>query len=191
MKIIVLLLFVLLQYISTNAQNVIFNSDFENWTGFFPDGWEAVGTTISPDSIMEYTTFPHGGNKACRLINRQNSLYMDTLVATQTFNFYKNHKYTIEFWLKGKGYMYINMIGIFNYLQSVDSTNWVRKSFFICKNQDYLNVKLLLRIFKTNELKDDIQIDDFKIIDEGLVGEDLDINNISALIPYQGSLFSN
>jgi len=177
------------------AQQVVYNSDFENWQpNGYPIGWSGAGATLPADSIVPYTSNPHSGATSCRLkCHRTTTTTVDTLYASTTINFQKGHKYSLNLWYKGKGLLKI-YFGLFSMVVGswdIPNIDWKKFNFTLIAQSDQINAKPYIAILKTDLTYDDIQIDDITISDEGLFQTTLDINNISATINANGELFGD
>jgi len=175
---------------SVRAQ-VVFSSDFESWTGNVPNGWGGTQTTLEPDSIMQYTASANSGSKACRLINRESTTKK---FSTSTFSVEAGITYSISYWLRGSGKivnvsLFSNVNTVISGLNTtIDTTGWIYYSTRFIANTSSTTAELIFTLRNTTLDKDDIQIDDIVIYKTSSF---LDINNISANINSNGSLFNS
>ncbi len=172
---------------------VVFNSGFENWTGNTPNQWIGSQTNIVSDSIIPYSTNVHSGLKACRLINSKS---LPKKFSTTAFTIEAGKKYFISYWVRGAG----NILSVSLYtgtgtnlptlVADIDTLGWVKKEALFEATTSSTMAELVFSVRQTNWSKDDIQIDDILIYSTNF-SENLDINNISAKVSADGSLFNN
>jgi len=84
---------------ATQAQ-IVFQNDFESWTGGLPDSWVGAKTSIETDSIAQETVNPQSGASACRLTNRESTHKRFTTGSVAVTN---GTVYEITFWVRGAG----------------------------------------------------------------------------------------
>ncbi|MBA3899426.1 MAG: hypothetical protein H0X62_04315 [Bacteroidetes bacterium] len=178
--------------VSSKAQ-IVFYSGFENWTGSLPDDWGGSRTTFDPDSVVEYTQNVHSGNKACRLINR---ISTNKYFSTKGFIVEAGATYVVSFWARGNALIFnpfiycgtdISLPGI---SQPFNNTNWEFYTSIFTAPVSTISAELVFTIRRTNPNLDDVQIDDV-LIYKSDPSDVLDINNISAMINSNGSLFNS
>ena len=84
---------------AANAQ-IVFQNDFENWTGTTPDGWVGAKTSLELDSISQESVNPQSGTFACRLTNQEATHKRFT---TGSVAVVAGTAYEINFWVRGSG----------------------------------------------------------------------------------------
>jgi hypothetical protein len=85
--------------LGANAQ-VIFQDDFENWTGSVPDNWVGAKTTLEADSIEQETVNVQLGSSACRLTNEESGHKRFTTTQVTVTD---GQAYEVSFWVRGSG----------------------------------------------------------------------------------------
>lgn len=85
--------------LGANAQ-VIFQDDFENWTGNVPDNWVGAKTTLEADSIAQVTVNVQLGSSACGLTNMESGHKRFT---TSQVTVTDGQAYEVNFWVRGAG----------------------------------------------------------------------------------------
>lgn len=171
----------------------VFISGFESWNGSSPNQWMGTQTNIVADSIQAYTTNVHSGLKACRLINSKS---VPKKISTSAFTIEAGKTYIISYWVRGAG----NIISVSLYtgtnanlpalVADIDTIGWVKKEAVFTASTSSNAAELVFSLRQTNGSKDDIQIDDVLIYTSEFF-QNLDINNISAKISANGSIFNN
>lgn len=184
-----LLLFVFSPFVKSQT---VFVSGFESWNGSSPNQWMGTQTNIVADSIQAYTTNVHSGLKACRLINSKS---VPKKISTSAFTIEAGKTYIISYWVRGAG----NIISVSLYtgtnanlpalVADIDTIGWVKKEAVFTSSTSSNAAELVFSVRQTNGSKDDIQIDDVLIYTTNF-SENLDINNISAKISADGSIFN-
>jgi len=99
MKQVFLSLAVLLFTASTFGQ-IVFESNFNSWTGSTPDAWVGSKTNLLPDSLQQSTNAPTYGSYLAGVVNFQGSHRRFT---TQGILLEENVPYEVEVWVKGNG----------------------------------------------------------------------------------------
>ena len=176
------------------AQVVVFNSNFEDWTGNVPNGWFGPSTTLEADSVMPYTVSVNSGSYACRLKNNSNAF---KIVSTQAFGVEQGLTYAVSIRLRGESMFLackVNIDGTDHALTAlngtVNTTEWTYRTAFFTAQANSNNAEFSFIVRQTKPDKDDLQIDDVLIY---VVEPDefLDINDIKAMFHVSGSLFWN
>lgn len=180
----------------TSHAQVVFKADFENWTNNLPDGWMGSLSTISPDSVVRYTSNPHSGTSACRLICKGTTIASKKIFSSQPIIIESFAQYTLSYWFKGQGSITLkikngninlSIPSIFNPNINTNYTEWTKFSYeFEIANFSGTS-ELLFEFFKTKNLSDDIQIDDVVLTKTVTRGFFLDVNDIKALFLSSGN----
>lgn len=84
---------------SWNAQNLLTNGSFENWTAQTPDGWFGSTTNFAASGVTEATE-AHDGVKSVKLVNTSST---HRRFASQGINLMTNTNYIFSFYMKGNG----------------------------------------------------------------------------------------
>lgn len=145
----------------------LFTSGFESWTSNLPDGWVGSKTTISHDSIIQYTASVHSGTSACKL---QSSSSSHKRFNTQALPVISGKSYKITFWVRGKGEIRTGMYKgagasyyPYNAYIIVDSLDWVEYSQTIVVDTTSAAAEFIFSVRNTRADKDHLQIDDVTI----------------------------
>lgn len=145
----------------------LFTSGFESWTSNLPDGWVGSKTTITHDSIIQYTASVHSGVSACKL---QSSSSSHKRFNTQALPVISGKSYKITFWVRGKGEVRTGMYKgagssyyPYNAYIIVDSLDWVEYSQTIVVDTTSAAAEFIFSIRNTRADKDHLQIDDVTI----------------------------
>lgn len=183
----------ILLYFTSGKAQIVFESGFENWTGNTPNLWIGSQTNIATDSIQPYLTNVHSGIKACRLMNSKS---LPKKFSTSTFSIEAGRVYFISYWVRGAG----NILSVSLYsgtstnlptlVADIDTVGWIKKTAVFKASASSTSAELVFSIRQTNSSKDDIQIDDVMIYSSDF-SLNLDINNISAQVSADGSIFNN
>ncbi len=156
-------------FMSISAQSqVIFSSNFENWTSNTPDGWVGIRTNLEQDSIFEITTGTVYGTKAVELKNTEST---HRRFSTELLNVDANSKYIIEFWAKGEGEVRAGLydggsVGFgyqYDAYQSVTSS-WNKYTGTITAQKTTDSAEFLLSIRNTVNSSGNIMIDSFVVL---------------------------
>jgi hypothetical protein len=145
----------------SNAQ-VIFSSNFEQWTAGNPDNWMGSATNIGSANVLEYTDSPYAGSKACKLVNTANDHKRFT---TEGLTIEQGATYTIKFFAKGKGDIRTGLFNgdyTYNNYISVQTTEWTAYQQTISSNNSHTNGQFIFSLRNT-------QAENHIIIDEVVV----------------------
>lgn len=93
------LLAVLVFAFTANAQNLLTNGGFENWTDGMPDGWNGSKTNISAANVFE-SSDAHEGSKSLGLLNTASGHKRFT---SQPIALQADTSYKLTFYIKGEG----------------------------------------------------------------------------------------
>lgn len=91
--------FALVFLLSLNAQNLLINGSFENWTSGNPDGWIGSATNLGIAGISE-STDAQDGLKSIRL---ENSSTTHKRFTSQSVHLTADTNYILTFYVKGSG----------------------------------------------------------------------------------------
>jgi len=155
----------------SNAQ-VIFSSNFEQWTAGNPDNWMGSATNIGSANVLEYTDSPYAGSKSCKLVNTTND---HKRFSTEGLTVEQGKTYVIQFYAKGKGDV---RTGIFNgdYIYNpyivIETTEWTSYQQTISSNNTNTNGQFIFSLRNT-------QGDNHIIIDEVVISIASDIDTVS------------
>ncbi len=155
-----------------NAQ-VIFQSDFEAWTGNIPNGWFGSKSSIAADSVAQVTTNPHAGSAAVGLTNSTNSHKRFT---TGSLGVTDGTTYTITFWARGSGELRTGLFdgratgfGYATYNNYVVLTStWTQYSQVIDAANDTTGAEFILSL-RNSAGPDHVVVDDVEISLGGVV----------------------
>ncbi len=152
-----------------SAQTVIFSSDFETWSGNYPDGWGGAKNQIEADSCLPYTTSVHGGVQACQLINKEATHRRFTTTPLAVTN---GETYIVTFWVRGHGRIRTSMFderptgsgyATYNAYIDVNSTTWTEQSqTIVCANSSAIGEFIISTQLTFADL-DNLQIDDVTV----------------------------
>jgi hypothetical protein len=161
---------------------VIFQSDFEDWTGGIPDGWNGVQTNIGTGNFAEYTASAQSGNSSCQLINTSSTHKRFT---TTGLPIVSGQSYDITFWVRGQGEI---RTGIYNGVDAtqnqfnsyiiVNSSSWSMHTQTVSSNQTNNAGEIIMSVRNTNAAQDHLQIDNITIQVSGLVVDTVSIYDI-------------
>ncbi len=198
-----LLCFLLAVLQSAYCQQVVFYSDFENWTNGVPDGWFGSLTNMSIDSVEPYTLDPYEGSKSCQLIARADVLKK---ITSQPFEVEGGKYYKLIFAAKGKtgsgGYFGFenfsvnlgntgtNVIHHIEDFTDIKVDQWTQFNVIYYAEQDF-TAELVFNVKNTVEEHNDILIDDVLLIEINSPASFLDINNLRASVDVYGMPFHN
>jgi len=176
-----------------------FTSGFETWTStvpILPTDWYGSKSSISPDSVFQYTPSVHGGNYACQLRNiTTNHKRFDTkgtrIIAGKT--------YKIHFWVRGHGeirtgcYKGTGSGGAAYYTYNpyilLDTLGWKHCVQTITVDTTSDSAQFIFSIRSTNADKGHIQIDDVSI---DTIAPTISIYNIQySTLPSGDSPYAN
>jgi len=150
----------------------VFSSGFETWTTtapIKPTDWVGVKTSFAADSIMQYTSNPHGGTYACKLKNRSTTTHKR--LTTQALFVTSGTAYTITFWVKGHGSIRTGIYDgcstdygfHYNSYIAINSSTWAQQSQTIAADTTSSAAEFILSVKSTFADLDDIQVDDVDI----------------------------
>jgi hypothetical protein len=154
---------------NTSAQ--VFTSGFETWTTaapIEPTDWFGTKTGFSVDSATQYTSLPHAGSYACKLVCRSSvakRLTTKPLSITLT-------AYNISFWVKGHGSIRTglytggsNNTTAYKYGSwiNVNSSSWSQKTQTIISDTVSSSPEFILSVRNSLADLEDIQVDDVEI----------------------------
>ncbi len=162
----IILLLSLLVAVSLQAQ-VVFQSDFESWTGGVPDGWNGAQTNIGAGNFVEYTTSAQSGTSACQLINTTTSHKRFT---TTGLPIVTGESYDVIFWVRGQGEI---RTGLFNGVDAgqnvygsyinVNSTTWTMYTQTLSSNATNSDGEFIFSLRSTVVGNDHLQVDNVTI----------------------------
>ena len=162
-----------------DSTNIVPNGGFEVWEDFalngssvntvhLPVSWYGVCDGCSPyypdseaafDSIVEYTSNTHGGDKALQLIKTGRPA---DRFESEPFSLTPTTTYNCAYWLRGKGsYKVRGYCGGWlpdSDFASIDSEDWQQQTFDINSNSAWC--VLIFYISDTDPNRDHVQIDD-------------------------------
>jgi hypothetical protein len=104
MKKLLLLAVTLIGY-AAQAQ-VVFQSNFENWTGGNPDGWMGDKTNIASANVIQVASGADFGNNLCQLVEASGSHKRFT---TQNLSVVNGQAYEMKVWVRGEGVIRANL----------------------------------------------------------------------------------
>lgn len=178
-KIIILLSFSMA--IALHGQ-VIFQSDFEDWTAGVPDDWNGVQTNIGAGNFVEYTTSAQSGSSACQLINTTSTHKRFT---TKGISITTGENYDVTFWVRGKGEI---RTGIYNGLDPnanqyqsyivVNSSTWAMHTQTVTANATSTTAEIIFSLRNTDASMDHIQIDNIVVEGSSISLDTVSIYNI-------------
>ncbi len=162
--------FLMLCFSNVKAQTVVFSSDFENWNGNIPFGWEGSRTSISTDSVKPYTVSAHSPTHACQL---KNTTATHKRFATHDIKVTIGTVYNISFWVRGHGStrlgFYDGRAGsssgydAYHAYLAINSTTWTHYTdTVVCKNTKSSG-EFIWDVKSTFSDMDHLQIDDICI----------------------------
>lgn len=85
---------------------IVFESNFDDWTDNMPNDWGGSKTSLEADSIAQSTDAPQYGNFLVELTNLQSGHKRFT---TQGFEMTEGTAYEVEVWVKGEGQIRTNI----------------------------------------------------------------------------------
>jgi hypothetical protein len=150
---------------------VVFQSNFSQWTGNTPDGWVGSKTNFAPDSIVKDTVGSQFGGSSVRLINSTSS---HKRFSTQPVPVAEGDTFEIRYWAKGKadvrfgifdnnlstanfGYHYASYI-------SINDTAWTMYSQTVTADTTNNAAEFILSIRNTDSTAGHIQFDSVAIM---------------------------
>jgi len=170
-KIYLLIVFCLLGF-TINKTYGQFSSGFELWTTVAPiepTDWYGAKTSFTADSATQYTSAPHTGTYAIKLVSRSAS---QKRLTTQDQTIVAGNSYTMTFWVKGHGSI---RTGIYTggpnnatayYYSSwlnINSSSWAQKTQVIISDTSSTSAEFILSVRNTLSDLEDIQVDDVNI----------------------------
>lgn len=187
-----------------SSQEVVFYSNFENWTDGVPDDWFGSFTDIEADSVMPYTDDPYIGSTSCRIIVHGDQVNF----SSQSFSAGSGKYYKVLFAIIG-GFqsLDISLRNVENGSNislssiSIPSMNDVviddwellqRIKYIPEDNENFpeeFEAELVFRIQETNQDYDDITIDHVLLVELENPIDYLDVNNLYAPVDALGFLF--
>ncbi|MFH2095098.1 MAG: T9SS type A sorting domain-containing protein [Bacteroidota bacterium] len=145
--------------IAANAQ-VLFQSNFENWTSGNPDGWVGDKTNLPSDSIIQVTTGAQFGSNACQLQNRTSNHKRFT---TQQLTVNAGTSYEIKFWAKGQGDIRTALFdsdwGAYNTYITLNTTSWTEYTQIVTAVANSDTAEFIFSIRNTVPAGNHIQLD--------------------------------
>jgi hypothetical protein len=163
-KLSILILFFLA--VSLHGQ-IIFQSDFESWTGGIPTGWNGSQTNIGTGNFLEYTTSAQSGTSACQLINATSTHKRFT---TSALPIVSGQSYDITFWVRGQGEIRTGMFNgvdaaqnVYQSYINVNTSSWTMQKQTIVSSQTNNNGQFIFSLRNSNSAQDHIQIDNITI----------------------------
>lgn len=146
---------------------IIFQSDFENWTGGVPDGWNGSQTNIGVGNFAQYTTSAQSGSSACKLINTSSN---HRRLTTQALPIVTGQAYDITFWVRGQGEVRTGLYNgvdpnqnVYQSYITVNSSSWTMHTQTITSGQTNNNGQFIFSVRNTNASLDHLQIDNVTI----------------------------
>lgn len=146
---------------------VIFTSDFEDWSGNIPANWNGTHTNIGAGNFTQYSTSAAFGNYACQLINTGTTHKRFTTTAMQITN---GQTYSISFWVRGKGDI---RMGLYNGIDAnqntyasyinVNSNTWTKYSQQLVANATSSNAEFIISVRNTDPALEHLQVDSVTI----------------------------
>ncbi|HOY32977.1 MAG TPA: T9SS type A sorting domain-containing protein [Bacteroidales bacterium] len=172
-KIYIIMIAVLIGLMYSNVSAQPFTSGFENWTvtaPITPTDWFGSKTSISSDSIFQYTSSVHGGTYAVQL---KSSTTTHKRFTTQGTPIIAGKTYKIDFWVRGHGeirtgcYKGAGSAGSTYYTYNnyilLDTLGWKHCSQTILVDTTSAVAQFILSVRNTRADKDYIQVDDVTI----------------------------
>ncbi|MFN3917164.1 MAG: T9SS type A sorting domain-containing protein [Flavobacteriales bacterium] len=104
MKKLLLLAVVLISY--TIQAQVVFQSNFENWTAGNPDGWMGDKTNIASANVIQVAFGAVYGSNLCQLVESSTSHKRFT---TQNLSVVNGQAYEMKVWVRGEGEIRANL----------------------------------------------------------------------------------
>lgn len=161
----------LVAFVTAKAQNVVFSSDFESWTGNTPDNWVGIKNTLSADSISPYTASAHSPATSVRLRNGGSAHKRFTTKAVSITN---GTVYYLSYWVRGHGNIRIGLYdgratgsgyATYHNYDTINSLNWVQYTDTItCRNTISTGEFIFSVQLTVNDI-DGLQLDDVTITD--------------------------
>jgi hypothetical protein len=162
---------------------VIFQSDFEDWTGGIPDGWNGVQTNIGLANFIQNSTTPQSGMYSCQLVNTSSSHKRFTTTGLPVVS---GESYDITFWVMGDGEIrtgFYNGVdaqqNVYNSYITVNSATWTMYTQTVTSNQTNNDGEFIFSLRNTNDITHDhLSIDNITIQVSGLVVDTVSIYDI-------------
>jgi hypothetical protein len=172
MKKIYLLLCIILSLTFHKSMAQVFTSGFESWTTVAPiqpTDWFGTKTGFSIDSATQYTSAPHAGTYACKLVCR---IAQAKRLTTQPLSITASTTYTITFWVKGHGSIRTGLYTggsnnttayVYGSWFNINSSTWAQKTQSIVCDTTSSTAEFILSVRNTLSDLEDIQVDDVNI----------------------------
>ena len=150
---------------------VIFQSNFSNWTSNVPDGWVGVKTNFAPDSIIQINIGSQYGTSSVRLVNTTTTHKRFT---TQPYSVAEGDTFEIRFWAKGKGDVrsgiFDNNLGTgnfgyhYNSYLNINDSNWNMYTQQIIADTTWNAAEFIFSVKATDAASGHIQLDSAAIM---------------------------
>jgi hypothetical protein len=154
----------------TEAQTVIFSSNFQNWTAGTPDGWMGVRTNLPASQVAEMS----GGEFGTKVVQLTETSSTHKRFTTQALSVTSGEAYEIKIWVKGSGEMrtslhngtdfqtYFNSAGVANQYDVINSQGLEQLSYTHFANASSPAAEFIISI--RNTTGSHLQIDSVAIL---------------------------
>ncbi|PKN56874.1 MAG: invertase recombinase-like protein [Deltaproteobacteria bacterium HGW-Deltaproteobacteria-14] len=144
------------------ADNVIAEGSFEQWSAGLPVGWFGGASNLASDSVVEDTSAAHDGVRACQLINAGSTHKRFT---TAPFALAAGH-YSCTYWVRGAGEIrnarYAGDYSSYSSYTTIDADTWTPVSYAFNAAADVATFELIFSVRNTGATRGHLHLDDVR-----------------------------